>query len=873
MPPQKKYVCAFCARAFTRSEHKQRHERSHTNEKPFHCLYCTSAFVRRDLLQRHCRTVHNIKLVLRSKRDKRALSDGSIQPDSEGNLHPVNVNASSSSAASATLTATPDQHPPNVPGPGPGPASGPAQAPAHGSNPAHASNNHNSSFPPPLAPPLAHIPSNTLAEPLSPRGHRSPPAHPFQHPVSNPQVPLAVVLLPNSSAPLALLRLLAHLPSQDPLHLLSISKNLSHICDSQDLQYPVNELFLVGHSVLSAEPYTVFPNSLAALVDQLHSHLSGSTLSEFRLGQVYSVLAVGALSKPLRAYDLEELATTFINKSWNIVVDKLNSAHSLVHAQCDVLKNLFLLTYIYLRYFNNDLMVSYLEDSAHFILLNLSSSPEYAELIDFNIEVFWSIYVLVSKYKANEAPPKFYSWFMASKLQKGSPITLALAAKTYAKQTLPLEDPFLLEVIICTLSNEVNNLIFNKVLWLYDSLQSLHNAIVLANKSMAMSLSPPARGTLDIFSIFRTKLILGASPKYEELLQTHLFKITKPYHWNMLLLTLREFNAPFSFNNFMRENLMLSFQNFGNSLLGFFTYESLSFPTSRAQSPNPELNNNLGIVSFPLIFQCNFLSLNNTDPPFRPSDLSIVDLANLNNLILEWYITIVKVLVNLITKSSQTEAEEIVRNSTILSCLFYMINSNCSSTPAFASTEFYLQVFEELTRICDTWFNFINQTANLRNLRINLNRFLNDLVVLALNNDNMSLGDLYVANESILIKNKRSKSIGSIDMSSTPSTRSSLSTTIPTTNRGVSNNYVLKPDNEAGSPQQYYSTQIPAPSLLAPLQGVTKLNFLSPAGPGAQSLMAQPMRSPPVHHPPSTYVLPPIYAAVKDLGKPGDSMK
>ena len=62
MAAQKKYICAFCARAFTRSEHKQRHERSHTNEKPFHCLHCTSSFVRRDLLQRHCRTVHHTNL-------------------------------------------------------------------------------------------------------------------------------------------------------------------------------------------------------------------------------------------------------------------------------------------------------------------------------------------------------------------------------------------------------------------------------------------------------------------------------------------------------------------------------------------------------------------------------------------------------------------------------------------------------------------------------------------------------------------------------------------------------------------------------------------------------------------------------------------
>ncbi|KAL8735937.1 MAG: hypothetical protein Q9166_000499 [cf. Caloplaca sp. 2 TL-2023] len=56
--PEKKYKCQFCNRAFSRSEHRSRHERSHTKERPFKCGKCRSTFVRRDLLLRHDRTVH-----------------------------------------------------------------------------------------------------------------------------------------------------------------------------------------------------------------------------------------------------------------------------------------------------------------------------------------------------------------------------------------------------------------------------------------------------------------------------------------------------------------------------------------------------------------------------------------------------------------------------------------------------------------------------------------------------------------------------------------------------------------------------------------------------------------------------------------------
>lgn len=54
----KRYRCCYCDRAFSRSEHRSRHERSHTKERPFHCSKCPSTFVRRDLLLRHDRTVH-----------------------------------------------------------------------------------------------------------------------------------------------------------------------------------------------------------------------------------------------------------------------------------------------------------------------------------------------------------------------------------------------------------------------------------------------------------------------------------------------------------------------------------------------------------------------------------------------------------------------------------------------------------------------------------------------------------------------------------------------------------------------------------------------------------------------------------------------
>ncbi|CCX31284.1 fungal-specific transcription factor domain-containing protein [Pyronema domesticum] len=90
--PERKYKCEYCARAFSRSEHRSRHERSHTKERPFKCLKCRSTFVRRDLLLRHDRTVH--------------AKDGGIPLHSEGKRR-SNKNSSAAGPSKPTISIEP----------------------------------------------------------------------------------------------------------------------------------------------------------------------------------------------------------------------------------------------------------------------------------------------------------------------------------------------------------------------------------------------------------------------------------------------------------------------------------------------------------------------------------------------------------------------------------------------------------------------------------------------------------------------------------------------------------------------------------------------------------------------------------------------
>ncbi|GAA6042131.1 hypothetical protein JCM8097_003125 [Rhodosporidiobolus ruineniae] len=100
----KTVVCKYCDMSFKKLEHLQRHERTHTLDRPYACDTCSKTFARQDTLHRHSR-LHARKdddaPPLKGPKKRRVSNAGASSPPKSGSEGSPEGSTSSSSASAA----------------------------------------------------------------------------------------------------------------------------------------------------------------------------------------------------------------------------------------------------------------------------------------------------------------------------------------------------------------------------------------------------------------------------------------------------------------------------------------------------------------------------------------------------------------------------------------------------------------------------------------------------------------------------------------------------------------------------------------------------------------------------------------------------
>lgn len=586
MPTQRRYICSFCARAFSRSEHRARHERSHTREKPFSCEKCPSAFVRRDLLQRHMRTVH-------SKDKTSPISSPDVFKQSNPLFHTHNSNQQQQSSI---------------------------------------------------------VPATSMVNIDTPR-------YKFNE--------------------------------KNIISLLTLSKKFNKLA-YLDLNSKVSSLFLVW-GTMSNLHLPIVKNDQIPSLDE-HSSL------------LYAILAFGASYS-----DQFEDCIKLLNKSW-ILILKSNSNPMEIIQSLTILSHIYLINYHTLKRLNSEqelipieIIMDYLDKTTCSLM---QSSTDGVPLFNY-----WFIFLILSSFSmsSNRKPPSCHKLFLSKPVPYSSNTTLLEDLIQLSKSpSLPINTELSSQCLIMGLSNELQTIKSHESCSL--NRNSIHNAIIMANKSFILSSSLSNLPSLiedietegdedlletdvvkNLIMISKRSLLLSCPLKFQDLVVDYITPPTTKHHWNMLSLTLKEFCID------QHQTL--------HNLLELATQEEVTSATiSYMNSLSiPEVNNNLGLTSLPLLF-FGFIA----HPPLQNSFQSYLNLPrNFSIPIIETYLILLKILLT-------THCQHL--DNPIIQSIVYLISEMGTTTPSHIQSEINNMVHSSSTTLSTASINYLitNILSNLQ---------------------------------------------------------------------------------------------------------------------------------------------------------------
>lgn len=568
---------------------------------------------------------------------------------------------------------------------------------------------------------------------------------------------------------------------------------------------------------------------------------------------LYTALAIGALSAPVGLASPEETATTFINKAWNILVERLVPKHADPDSQVGILRNLYVLAYSYLRFFNNQLMVAYLEDLSHIILQNLaaaaatSSNASQAQLLDSSRSLFWAIYVLTSSNRPHGPPPKFHRFILSLTLaSRPDPLGAVLRSLGDDNAGNMLGDPMEAEIVACALLNEANQFANDASQSVFSNKSQLERAIINAMHCAPVGLTNETYSC--IFEALKSRLILGSPEMFRVLFSLSIYPVSHTRHWDLLSAALRTHAGSTDLINFVSESSLVLYSVFSNELLAVWGKTSLSTPTHTTAFLK---------VSCAIMFNSKFVKMAGVDLPLRVRDLSIIDIENICSVLLGWYMAACRQLLQAAIAHNGTPGEAVQSENSydysadqVLACLLKL-----ADVQHLASLDQYLVYHSALARVCNSWLSFLGKTSHWKLFQENMARFMLAILAHIVRGTVSLVGDVYMRNDMLHVLHLRSTS-STLDVSlSSGGSRSSISAappslgqaplpSLPATSKYLGSNYVLIHNRDLTPPQ----TSIQLAAGTSPGSSLRQLPGIVVGG------------VPP--NPSQSFVLPPLHAAV-----------